>query len=102
MPSKKLCRTSQLPGPGLLLEFTLDGQPICVANDGVRLAAVEGLCPHRGAPLAEGNLLDGEILCPWHAWKFDLSTGLESTGCESIKVYALEICDEQVFIQLPG
>ena len=101
MPIRTMCHRNQLPGPGLLLEFTLDGRPVCVANNGGSFVAVEGLCPHRGAPLAEGSLQDGQLLCPWHAWQFDLATGVESTGCASIDIYAIEMDADEVRILLP-
>ena len=101
MPSRKLCLMSELPGLGLLHEFTVDGRPICVANDGGRFAAVNGLCPHRGAPLAEGSLQDGQLLCPWHAWEFDLVTGREGGGCEPVDVYPVQMEGDEVFVLLP-
>jgi nitrite reductase/ring-hydroxylating ferredoxin subunit/uncharacterized membrane protein len=32
-------------------------------------------CSHRGGPLAEGELVDGCIRCPWHLSEFALETG---------------------------
>lgn len=37
--------------------------------------AFEGKCPHRGAPLAEGELAGELIICPLHHFKFNLKTG---------------------------
>jgi len=28
-------------------------------------------CPHREAPLSEGRVTDGRLVCPYHAWAFD-------------------------------
>lgn len=97
----KLCIKSELPDTGLLQEFNAGGYPVCVANDESRFAAVNGLCPHRGAPLAEGTIQDGKLLCPWHAWEFDLQTGRESGGCEPVAVYALQMEGNDVFVLLP-
>lgn len=33
--------------------------------------ALPNACPHRGASLSEGRVRDGEIECPWHAFRFD-------------------------------
>ena len=33
--------------------------------------AVGGRCPHRGADLAQGSVVDGHIQCPFHGWCFD-------------------------------
>ena len=32
-------------------------------------------CSHRGGPLAEGDLNDGCLRCPWHGSQFDAGTG---------------------------
>src|SRR5262245_29249951 len=37
--------------------------------------AIDNTCPHRGAPLAEGFVEQGEVTCPWHGARFDLKTG---------------------------
>jgi phenylpropionate dioxygenase-like ring-hydroxylating dioxygenase large terminal subunit len=33
--------------------------------------ALSARCPHRGADLAQGSLIDGCIQCPFHGWRFD-------------------------------
>lgn len=42
-------------------------------DDGV--FALENTCPHRGGPLAGGKLVNGELACPWHSFRFDPATG---------------------------
>lgn len=37
--------------------------------------AIDDLCPHMGASLADGALQDGVVTCPWHAWRFDIRDG---------------------------
>lgn len=37
--------------------------------------ALEGRCPHRGGPLGEGTLSGTTVICPWHRWRFDVTTG---------------------------
>jgi nitrite reductase/ring-hydroxylating ferredoxin subunit len=32
-------------------------------------------CPHAGGSLASGWTEDGCVVCPWHAWSFDLTSG---------------------------
>lgn len=55
-----------------------------------QVRAVHAICPHLGGPLGEGEIereLEGGgrgvLVCPWHAWKFDVDTGarvFEPTG----------------------
>ena len=37
--------------------------------------ALDNVCPHRGGPLAEGDIIGDEIVCPWHLWGFEIATG---------------------------
>jgi phenylpropionate dioxygenase-like ring-hydroxylating dioxygenase large terminal subunit len=35
------------------------------------IACLLDICPHRFAPLSEGKIIDGNIECPYHGWRFD-------------------------------
>ena len=35
------------------------------------VSAAPGRCPHREAPLSGGAVVDGCLVCPYHAWRFD-------------------------------
>lgn len=39
------------------------------------IRCIDSACPHEGASLAEGELKDGVVVCPWHSWSFDVCTG---------------------------
>lgn len=43
-------------------------------GDGV--AALDEICPHRGASLVDGTVIGDEVVCSLHRWKFRLSDGL--------------------------
>jgi nitrite reductase/ring-hydroxylating ferredoxin subunit len=45
--------------------FNVDGAFHCIDNE----------CPHREGPLAEGELEDDVVTCPWHAWQINVRTG---------------------------
>jgi nitrite reductase (NADH) small subunit len=51
------------------------GHDIAIFNLGDRFLAVENKCPHRGGPLADGIVSGGNVVCPLHAWKVDLTSG---------------------------
>jgi NAD(P)H-dependent nitrite reductase small subunit len=36
---------------------------------------IENFCPHKGAPLADGQLHGHSVTCDWHGWRFDLRNG---------------------------
>ena len=39
------------------------------------LHAVDNNCPHNGGPLAKGTLDGQTVICPWHAWRWDVTSG---------------------------
>ena len=40
------------------------------------LVAVDCWCPHMQGPLFEGtHTPTGELVCPWHAWRYSLADG---------------------------
>ena len=61
--------------PGAVISVQAGERWYALANvDGV-LHAVDNNCPHNGGPLARGEL-DGRVLtCPWHGWRWDVSSG---------------------------
>jgi len=34
------------------------------------VALLRDRCPHRGAPLSAGRIVDGALACPYHGWRF--------------------------------
>lgn len=68
-------RASDVPeGRGATVEL-LDGTELAVYHVGGEFYATENFCPHKGAPLADGNLCGHTIECDWHGWRFDVRTG---------------------------
>jgi nitrite reductase (NADH) small subunit len=52
------------------------------------LYAVQNRCPHRDAPLADGVFGSGQLICPYHSYKFNLANGecLTDASC-SLRAY---------------
>jgi len=61
-------------------------------HDGT-VKACNNRCPHEGYPLVEGALdADGCMLtCHWHNWKFDLRTGANHYGGDSLRIYPVKV-----------
>ena len=54
--------------------------------------ACNNRCPHEGYPLVEGALDAGCMLtCHWHNWKFDLRTGANHYGGDSLRIYPVKV-----------
>ncbi len=96
----RLCGVGEAPAPGNVAEFAPQGVALCIANSQGKLAAVDNLCPHRGGPLSEGWLEDGKVVCPWHAWAFDLKSGECLEERSQVKVYALRLEDQDVLVEI--
>lgn len=92
---------AEMPAEGRTREFLAAGRPVCVARVRGALCAVDNECPHRGAPLAEGTIEDGRIVCPWHAWSFDPATGTEATNpAAAVAVYPIRVQQDDVLCEV--
>ncbi len=90
-----------MPAPGSVTEVVAAGHTLCIANVDGTLHAMDGICPHRGGPLGQGTLEGNAVLCPWHAWAFDLTTGrAEHSPQASVAVYPIELEGDDVIAAL--
>jgi len=55
---------------------------IALFNVGGAFYALENTCCHRGGPVGDGDLDGTTVACPWHGWRFDVTSGecLNSPG----------------------
>jgi 3-phenylpropionate/trans-cinnamate dioxygenase ferredoxin subunit len=60
-------------GKGVAVE--VEGRDIFLVRCGEKVHALDNLCPHFGAPLKSGRVVNGVIACPLHGARFDLATG---------------------------
>ena len=74
----KVGPVAEIP-PGSHKVIDVDGAEVIVANCDGRFYAVEDVCSHDGAPLAEGDMIDCEIICPRHGARFCLRSGAALT-----------------------
>ncbi len=66
-------RASSLGKPGDYLTLELAGQPIMVVRDSENnLQAQSNVCLHRMSTLLEGRGNTRAIVCPYHAWTYEL------------------------------
>ena len=65
---------------GLPVRWTVDGVAVLLVRTGSEIVAMADRCTHRGAPLDEGSIEDGCIVCPWHGSAFDLHDGSVRRG----------------------
>lgn len=56
------------------------GTAVVLLRDGEHVLAVGEHCPHLGAPMQDGWVDRGRIVCPWHGSQFEVSTGTVLRG----------------------
>jgi nitrite reductase (NADH) small subunit len=54
----------------------INGKEIAIFNLGDRFLAVDNRCPHQAGPLCDGIVAGDAVVCPLHAWKVNLETGI--------------------------
>lgn len=73
-----MCREEDLTeGKGKSCRVDLNG---CKEDIGVfkidgKIYAIDNLCPHADAPLSEGDVENGVVVCPLHLWCYNLKNG---------------------------
>ena len=63
--------------------------------------AIDNICPHRGAPLGEGRIEEGILICPNHEWRFELKSGWCPQNPElSTEVYPIKVHEDKIYVRL--
>jgi nitrite reductase/ring-hydroxylating ferredoxin subunit/uncharacterized membrane protein len=71
-------------GEGELRKVSVGEAAVLLVRDGDQVFAIANTCTHAGGPLDEGELVDGCVVCPWHASTFRLTDGSIMRGPASI------------------
>lgn len=69
---------------GSLRAVEVDGQPLLLATTDGGTFAYRNQCIGSILPLHLGTLVGGEIHCPWHACRYDVTTGERVEGGEGV------------------
>jgi len=94
-------RVEDLPeGRGATVELT-GGKELALYRVGGEYFCIENFCPHKGAPLADGNLCGHAVTCDWHGWRFDLRTGAcLNRPADAVETYEVVIEDGWIKIAI--
>jgi ferredoxin-NADP reductase/nitrite reductase/ring-hydroxylating ferredoxin subunit len=81
----------------------LDGRELAVVLVGEDVRCLDGVCPHEGGPMAQGDVADGVVTCPWHGWSFHCDDGrsADGNGC-SLRTYPVKVEQGRVLVAWPG
>jgi nitrite reductase/ring-hydroxylating ferredoxin subunit len=78
----------------------ISGKRICIVRREDVFYAVQDACPHNGESLSKGSVnYLGEVICPWHNYRFDLKTGREcAMRSKDLITYPVKIDDSGFYL----
>lgn len=62
------------------LRVDVGDQPVVLVRQGATVRAMDAVCSHYGAPMEDGEVRDGCLVCPWHGSAFRLEDGSVARG----------------------
>lgn len=96
----RVAAATEVPA-GALSTADVNGVPLVLARqpDGA-IAVLADRCTHRGAPLHEGELVDGCVVCPWHDSVFALDGSvLQGPATRPQPAYEVDVRGDDVFVR---
>ena len=95
-----VARVGDIPD-GQGASYVVGEKVVGVFNDGGVYSAINDLCPHMGASLADGHLEEGVVACPWHGWRFRVSDG---TWCDNKRIktdsYEVRVVGDEIQVRV--
>jgi nitrite reductase (NADH) small subunit len=101
MASVRVAKASEVP-PGEGCVVQAGTRSLALFNVDGTYHAIDNVCPHRGGPLGEGDLEGPLVVCPWHGWRWDVTTGANANN-PAVKVpcFTTRLVDGDVYVELP-
>jgi nitrite reductase (NADH) small subunit len=101
MPRVKIGSVSQIPA-GSVASTVIGGDSYAVCHVDGQIHVLDGICPHAGGPLGQGALHGTTLVCPWHAWEYDCTTGMCTFSDEfSVTKFPVTISGDDILIDIP-
>ena len=101
MPNwQHLIKASDCP-PGTSQEVVVSGTVLAVFNVDGTFHALDGICPHQGGPLGQGQLNGCIVTCPWHGWQFHVANGQQQINPRIVHpTYPTRVNGDEIQVQL--
>jgi len=101
MAFTKVAQVADIPA-GKAKQVSVNGKTVAVFNSNGTFYALDNECPHRGGPLAEGELSATEVECPWHGARFDITTGahLCPPAPRGVTAYKVQVVGQDVQVDV--
>lgn len=83
--------------------FDVGGEQVAVfrLRDG-SVRAISAVCPHKGGPLADGQIDNRVVICPLHLNSFELDTGCSTSGAAPARSYRVTVDAGHVSVHRPS
>ena len=97
-----VCHAEKVRGPGSYTVVDVQGRSICIVRSGDGdLRAFYNVCKHRAHELLKGEGTVKRIMCPYHAWVYDLDGQLKrAPHTENLEKFDMDgICLDAVQVE---
>jgi nitrite reductase/ring-hydroxylating ferredoxin subunit/uncharacterized membrane protein len=76
----------------------VDGAGLVLYRSGEKVTAVGEYCPHLAAPMVDGWIDRGRVVCPWHGSRFDVDSGevLRGPAVTPLSCYQARLVDGMI------
>jgi nitrite reductase/ring-hydroxylating ferredoxin subunit len=101
MPSVRVAKVTDVPvGQGLVVQA--GDRTLALFNVDGAYHAIDNVCPHRGGPMGDGDL-DGQVaICPWHGWRWDVTSGRNvNNPAVRVACFPVTVEGEALLVELP-
>jgi thiamine pyrophosphate-dependent acetolactate synthase large subunit-like protein/nitrite reductase/ring-hydroxylating ferredoxin subunit len=87
---------------GQVTTVVAGGRALCLTRTAEGYGALDNRCPHQGGPLGDGQIEDGWLVCPWHAYQYGPCDGKPPPGFSDAAVaYPVEEREDGLWVEVP-
>ena len=95
----KIAEVAQLP-VGERKLCTVEDRCIALFNLDGTIYAIDNHCTHRDGPVGAGKLKETVITCPWHGWRFNVTSGRCLEGGANLRCYPVHVEGSDVLVDV--
>jgi len=97
----RVAGVSEIP-EGRGRRFEIGNEEVALWHVRGRFYAISNVCAHQHVSALHLGTLDGlTISCPMHGWTYSLETGKSESGDGRVRIFAVSVEGEDVFIEVP-
>ena len=97
-----VANTDEIPN-GEGRSFEVADRSVAIFNVNGKFKAIDNLCPHMAAPLAEGDfdIESCNVACPWHGWRFNVTDGAWADNPKiKTDVFEVKIVGDEIQVRI--